>query len=174
MIKRVFGAPETAVPSAFCPGLRYEEGPVRYDLSRIAFRTTARGCLLDVRLGEGASTAVVDARRVDRILRNLLTNAIEHGAGSPVLVQTAGDEDAVAVVVQDFGHGISPEDARRVFDRFWRADPSRARTLGGTGLGLSISASDAHLHGGWLRRSAAKAGLPPPPEKSKKTGRAAL
>lgn len=111
----------------------------------------ARGCLLDVRLGEGASTAVVDARRVDRILRNLLTNAIEHGAGSPVLVQTAGDEDAVAVVVQDFGHGISPEDARRVFDRFWRADPSRARTLGGTGLGLSISASDAHLHGGWLQ-----------------------
>ena len=108
----------------------------------------ARGCLLDVRLGDDASTAVVDARRVDRILRNLLTNAIEHGAGRPVLVQTAGDEDAVAVVVQDFGHGISPEDARRVFDRFWRADPSRARTLGGTGLGLSISVSDAHLHGG--------------------------
>ena len=111
----------------------------------------ARGCLLDVRLGDDASTAVVDARRVDRILRNLLTNAIEHGAGRPVLVQTAGDEDAVAVVVQDFGHGISPEDARRVFDRFWRADPSRARTLGGTGLGLSISVSDAHLHGGWLQ-----------------------
>ena len=111
----------------------------------------ARGCLLDVRLGDDASTAVVDARRMDRILRNLLTNAIEHGAGRPVLVQTAGDEDAVAVVVQDFGHGISPEDARRVFDRFWRADPSRARTLGGTGLGLSISVSDAHLHGGWLQ-----------------------
>jgi two-component system sensor histidine kinase MtrB len=111
----------------------------------------ARGCLLDVRLGEGASSAVVDARRVDRILRNLLTNAIEHGAGRPVLVQTAGDEDAVAVVVQDFGHGISPEDAQRVFDRFWRADPSRARTLGGTGLGLSISVYDAHLHGGWLQ-----------------------
>ncbi len=111
----------------------------------------ARGCLLDVRLGEGSTTAVVDARRVDRILRNLLTNAIEHGAGAPVLVQTAGDEDAVAVVVQDFGHGISPEDARRVFDRFWRADPSRARTLGGTGLGLSISVSDANLHGGWLQ-----------------------
>ncbi|WP_341855983.1 ATP-binding protein [Brachybacterium sp. GPGPB12] len=111
----------------------------------------ARGRLLDVRLGEGSTTAVVDARRVDRILRNLLTNAIEHGAGAPVLVQTAGDEDAVAVVVQDFGHGISPEDARRVFDRFWRADPSRARTLGGTGLGLSISVSDANLHGGWAQ-----------------------
>src|SRR5699024_12364530 len=91
------------------------------------------------------------SRRIDRILRNLLTNAIEHGAGRPVLVQTAADADAVAVVVQDHGHGISPEAAERVFDRFWRADPSRARTLGGTGLGLSISAEDARLHDGWLQ-----------------------
>ncbi|MGY5765949.1 MtrAB system histidine kinase MtrB [Brachybacterium sp. DNPG3] len=111
----------------------------------------ARGSTLELRLaGEGVE-AMVDARRVDRILRNLLTNAIEHGAGRPVLVQTAGDEDAVAIVVQDFGSGISPEDARRVFDRFWRADPSRARTLGGTGLGLAISVEDAHLHDGWLQ-----------------------
>nr|WP_245354782.1 MtrAB system histidine kinase MtrB [Brachybacterium sacelli] len=111
----------------------------------------ARGCLLDVHLAGHGMDAVVDARRVDRILRNLLTNAIEHGAGSPVLVQTAASDDAVAVVVQDHGHGISPEAAGRVFDRFWRADPSRARTLGGTGLGLSISAEDARLHTGWLQ-----------------------
>ncbi|MFC0674488.1 MtrAB system histidine kinase MtrB [Brachybacterium hainanense] len=99
----------------------------------------------------GATSAVVDRRRIDRILRNLLTNAIEHGAGHPVLVQTGADHEAVAVVVQDFGHGISPESASKVFERFWRADPSRARTLGGTGLGLAISAEDAHLHGGWLQ-----------------------
>lgn len=111
----------------------------------------ARGCLLDVRLAGGDVHAVVDARRIDRVLRNLLTNAIEHGAGHPVLIQTAADDDAVAVVVQDQGHGISPEDAAHVFDRFWRADPSRARTLGGTGLGLSISAEDARLHDGWLQ-----------------------
>ncbi|WP_304502161.1 MtrAB system histidine kinase MtrB [Brachybacterium sp. FME24] len=111
----------------------------------------ARGCLLDVHLAGHGMHAVVDARRVDRILRNLLTNAIEHGAGGPVLVQTASSEDALAVVVQDYGHGISPEAADRVFDRFWRADPSRARTLGGTGLGLSISAEDARLHTGWLQ-----------------------
>ncbi|WP_345076329.1 MtrAB system histidine kinase MtrB [Brachybacterium paraconglomeratum] len=111
----------------------------------------ARGCLLDVRLAGGDVYAVVDARRVDRVLRNLLTNAIEHGAGHPVLIQTAADEDAVAVVVQDHGHGLSPEDAEHVFDRFWRADPSRARTLGGTGLGLSISVEDARLHDGWLQ-----------------------
>src|SRR5699024_3609824 len=61
------------------------------------------------------------------------------------------DADSVAVVVQDHGHGMSPEDAQRVFDRFWRADPSRPRTIGGTGLGPSISAEDAHLHEGWLQ-----------------------
>ncbi|WP_114855565.1 MtrAB system histidine kinase MtrB [Brachybacterium sp. YJGR34] len=111
----------------------------------------ARGCVLDVRLSGVGMHAVVDARRVDRILRNLLTNAIEHGAGHPVMVRTGSDEEAVAVVVQDHGRGISPEDASRVFDRFWRADPSRARTIGGTGLGLSISVEDARLHHGWLQ-----------------------
>src|SRR5699024_1010856 len=93
-----------------------------------------RGCQLDVHLSGRDMAAVVDARRVGRLLRHLLTYAIEHGAGRPVLVQTAADADAVSVVVQDHGHGISPEAAERVFDRFWRADPSRARTLGGTGL----------------------------------------
>ena len=111
----------------------------------------ARGCLLDVRLAGHGMDVVVESRRVDRILRNLLTNAIEHGAGAPVRIQTASSEDALAVLVQDHGHGISPEDAQHVFDRFWRADPSRARTVGGTGLGLSISVEDAHLHSGWLQ-----------------------
>lgn len=111
----------------------------------------ARGCRLEVQLSGMEVRAVVDARRIDRVLRNLLTNAIEHGAGHPVLVQTGADDEAVAVVVQDFGRGISPEDAQHVFDRFWRADPSRARTIGGTGLGLSISVEDARLHDGWLQ-----------------------
>lgn len=104
-----------------------------------------------VRMSPGDLEAVVDPRRIDRVLRNLLTNALEHGSGHPVRVEVAGDDAAVAVVVQDFGAGISPEDAARVFDRFWRADPSRARTIGGTGLGLAISVEDAHLHGGWLQ-----------------------
>lgn len=120
-------------------------------LDDVAPLAEARGCQLDVRLAGEDVSAVVDARRIDRVLRNLLTNAIEHGAGHPVLVQTASDEQSVAVVVQDHGHGISPEDAQHVFDRFWRADPSRARTLGGTGLGLSISVEDARLHDGWLQ-----------------------
>src|SRR6185436_3848535 len=68
----------------------------------------------------------------------------------PVQVTLASDDAAVAVTVRDHGIGLKPGEERLVFNRFWRADPSRARQTGGTGLGLSISAEDARLHGGWL------------------------
>ncbi|MEO6715149.1 MAG: HAMP domain-containing sensor histidine kinase, partial [Mycobacteriales bacterium] len=92
-----------------------------------------------------------DPRRLQRILRNLIFNAVEHGEGLPVHVTIGADEQAVAVVVRDLGVGFRPIDAARVFSRFWRADPSRARQTGGTGLGLSIALEDARLHGGWLQ-----------------------
>ncbi|MCW2530476.1 MAG: mtrB [Blastococcus sp.] len=95
--------------------------------------------------------AEVDARRVERILRNLVGNAIEHGAGRPIEITLAANRTAAAVTVRDFGVGLSSTDAQHVFDRFWRADPSRVRTVGGSGLGLSISLEDARLHGGWLQ-----------------------
>ncbi|WP_143448574.1 MtrAB system histidine kinase MtrB, partial [Kineosporia sp. A_224] len=95
--------------------------------------------------------AEVDARRLERIVRNLVGNAIEHGEGRPVVVRVAGNADAVAVVVRDHGVGLTPAQARMVFNRFWRADPARARSTGGTGLGLAIALEDAHLHGGWLQ-----------------------
>jgi len=94
--------------------------------------------------------AEVDVRRVERILRNLIGNAIEHSEGRPVLVRLAAREGAAAVTVRDHGVGLKPGEEKLVFNRFWRADPSRARQTGGTGLGLSISAEDARLHGGWL------------------------
>jgi two-component system sensor histidine kinase MtrB len=94
--------------------------------------------------------ADVDPRRVERILRNLVVNAVEHGAGKPVEVRLLGKADAAAVTVRDHGVGLRPGEAALVFDRFWRADPSRDRRTGGTGLGLSISLEDARLHGGWL------------------------
>ncbi len=53
--------------------------------------------------------------------------------------------------MRDYGVGLKPGEATRVFSRFWRADPARARTTGGTGLGLSIALEDARLHGGWLQ-----------------------
>jgi two-component system sensor histidine kinase MtrB len=87
---------------------------------------------------------------VERILRNLLVNAVEHGEGRDVVVTSAADRDAVAVVVRDHGCGLAPGEERLVFDRFWRADPARARTSGGTGLGLAIALEDARLHSGWL------------------------
>jgi len=91
-----------------------------------------------------------DPRRVERVVRNLVVNAIEHGEGRPVEVRVAADADAVAVGVRDHGVGLRPGEASLVFNRFWRADPARARTTGGTGLGLAIALEDAHLHGGWL------------------------
>ncbi|MEV7685997.1 MtrAB system histidine kinase MtrB [Streptomyces bungoensis] len=95
--------------------------------------------------------AEADARRVERVLRNLVVNAVEHGEGKDVVVKLAAAGGAVAVAVRDYGVGLKPGEATRVFSRFWRADPARARTTGGTGLGLSIALEDARLHGGWLQ-----------------------
>ena len=91
-----------------------------------------------------------DARRIDRIVRNLIDNAVEHGDARGVDVEVGQNELSVAVTVRDFGVGLRPGESSLVFSRFWRADPARARTTGGTGLGLSISLEDARLHGGWL------------------------
>jgi two-component system, OmpR family, sensor histidine kinase MtrB len=91
-----------------------------------------------------------DPRRVHRIVRNLIENAIEHGDARGVDVVVGQNDEAVAILVRDRGVGLRPGEAALVFNRFWRADPARARTTGGTGLGLAISLEDARLHGGWL------------------------
>ncbi|WP_441411838.1 MtrAB system histidine kinase MtrB [Arthrobacter sp. 2MCAF14] len=107
----------------------------------------------EVRLASRHKRIIVemDARRIDRILRNLLLNAVEHGEGKPVHVSVAANQEAVAISVRDFGIGMTAAETARVFDRFWRADPARARTTGGSGLGLSIAAEDTKLHNGWLQ-----------------------
>ena len=109
-----------------------------------------RGSSIAVR-AVGDCVAEIDSRRVERILRNLVVNAVEHGEARPVEISVAGNEAAVAVVVRDHGVGLRPGEAALVFNRFWRADPARARTTGGTGLGLAISLEDARLHDGWLQ-----------------------
>ncbi len=118
------------------------------DAEQLAAR---RGTRIDFRLPAEPCVAEVDRRRVERILRNLLDNAVEHGEGREVVVTVAGDRDAVAIAVRDHGCGFAPSEAQLVFDRFWRADPARARTTGGTGLGLAIALEDARLHNGWLQ-----------------------
>ncbi|MGO1549664.1 MAG: MtrAB system histidine kinase MtrB [Nesterenkonia sp.] len=95
-------------------------------------------------------TAEVDRRRIDRILRNLVNNAIEYSEGQPVDLVITSSPTAVGIAVRDFGIGMTPEQVDHVFDRFWRADPARARTTGGSGLGLSIATEDTRLHQGSL------------------------
>ena len=110
-----------------------------------------KGAELRLHAEGGWFEAEVDPRRIRRVMQNLLGNAIDHSEGRPISVWIDSDKDAVAIAVRDHGVGIAPADVERVFDRFWRADPSRQRTTGGTGLGLAISLEDAALHGGWLQ-----------------------
>ncbi|WP_244285921.1 MtrAB system histidine kinase MtrB [Cryobacterium zongtaii] len=99
----------------------------------------------------GHLAAEMDPRRVRRIVNNLIGNAIEHGEGKPIVVSVDSNESAVALSVRDYGMGMTQAEITHVFDRFWRADPSRKRTIGGTGLGLAISLEDAAAHRGWLQ-----------------------
>ncbi|AKK10526.1 MtrAB system histidine kinase MtrB [Corynebacterium uterequi] len=91
-----------------------------------------------------------EATRVERVIRNLVNNAIDHSEGNPVTIAVAGNDTSVAVTVTDHGVGLKAGAEELVFDRFWRADPSRTRHSGGTGLGLAIALEDARLHGGTL------------------------
>ncbi|WP_232331263.1 MtrAB system histidine kinase MtrB [Agromyces laixinhei] len=110
----------------------------------------SRGSELRLDAPGGHLDATVDPRRIRRIVRNLLGNAIEHGEGRAVVVSVDSNASAIALSVRDYGLGMTPEESARVFDRFWRADPSRMRTIGGTGLGLAIALEDAVAHGGML------------------------
>jgi two-component system sensor histidine kinase MtrB len=135
--------------------LDVEATDLRATLVRAVESTAAlaarRGSHLEVIPTDGPCVAEIDPRRVERILRNLVVNAIEYGDGRPVTVRLGVNESAVAVSVRDSGVGLRPGEASLVFTRFWRADPARTRTTGGTGLGLAISHDDAGLHDGWLQ-----------------------
>lgn len=143
---------------------RYDAGAVVAELESNDLKTVVKlavagleplaetlGCELRVKLPKGEVIAELDRRRIERVLRNLISNAIEHGAGKPIVIEVGQSKSAVAVTITDFGVGMSRSQMDRVFDRFWRADPARKRTTGGTGLGLAISLEDTHLHNGWLQ-----------------------
>ena len=100
---------------------------------------------------EPAAGAVVvgDSTRLQQILANLLANARHHTpAATPVHVRVAVDAGAVSVEVADEGPGMPADQAARIFERFYRADPSRTTSTGGAGLGLAIVAAVAGAHGG--------------------------
>ena len=111
----------------------------------------SRNMPIQVQLPAKAVEAEIDSKRIERLIVNLLSNAVEHGEGKPIQVEVGENASAVAVCVTDFGVGMTKQQLERIFDRFWRADPARQRSLGGTGLGLAISKEDAILHRGWLQ-----------------------
>ncbi len=143
---------------------RYDAGVARLDAEVIDLRVVVsraidadralasrHGCEVTASMPPEPVSVEVDSRRIERILRNLLGNAVDHGEGRAVVVTVGADDDAAAVTVRDHGTGLRPGEAGLVFNRFWRGDPSRSRLTGGTGLGLAISLEDARLHGGWLQ-----------------------
>jgi two-component system, OmpR family, sensor histidine kinase MtrB len=141
---------------------RFDAGAAQLNLEEVDLRDLVRRVVeASLRLAEtnnteitvhesGEAKAEVDTRRIERILRNLLVNAIEHSEGHPIDILIESDDAAVAIAVRDHGVGFEASQARQVFHRFWRGDAARARTVGGTGLGLAIAMEDANLHGGWL------------------------
>jgi two-component system sensor histidine kinase MtrB len=92
--------------------------------------------------------ADIDPRRIKRIIRNLISNAIDHREDKNIEVRIVETENEVSIGVRDYGSGFNYTDRKMLFERFWRADSSRARSTGGTGLGLSIALEDAKLHQG--------------------------
>lgn len=142
---------------------RHDAGVAELSVESVDLRSTVKSALdnvghlaaeagVELRVdlpGEGV-IAEVDPRRVERILRNLIANAIDHAEHKPVVIRMRADDDTVAVTVRDHGVGLRPGEEKLVFSRFWRADPSRVRRSGGTGLGLAISVEDARLHQGRL------------------------
>lgn len=140
---------------------RYDAGAVELELEPVSLvrlvddaiesmRPLAdeRGSSLELVAKGGYYEVEVDPRRIRRILRNLLGNAIEHGEGQPITVTVDSNATAIGFTVRDHGIGMSDDQLEHVFERFWRADASRQRTIGGTGLGLAIAQEDAGLHGG--------------------------
>ena len=132
--------------------------PVDFDVVNLVKR-----CIKDFELGDTDTdsgiriesesetvTIKADIRRVERIMRNLLSNALDHADDQEVVVTIVATDTEVGIGVRDLGSGLDESALIRVFDRFWRADPSRARVRGGTGLGLSIALEDARLHNGEL------------------------
>lgn len=123
---------------------------VRDEIDAVAPVAMSLGVDLRLWAARGDHIATIDRPRVARIVRNLLANAVEYAQAKPIDILVGSNRRAVAVMVRDYGMGMTAAQAERVFDRFWRADTSRRRTMGGTGLGLAISREDALLHGGRL------------------------
>ena len=136
--------------------LHLERGSIEEVASRSveAHRPQARakGVTLSISAQTALQEVEMDRTRIEQVLGNLLQNAIGHTpGGGRVDVTVDASESSARVTVEDTGEGISPDDLPHVFDRLFRADPSRARSTGGAGLGLTIARQLVEAHGGSIR-----------------------
>jgi len=124
---------------------------VRDCLDALEADARVRGVRLESRLDPADPVVAVEPDKVQRVLLNLLTNALRHArpeGAVEVIVQ--GDTDHVVVAVEDDGNGLAPGAPQRMFERFWREDESRTSSSGGAGLGLAIAQGLVHAHGGTI------------------------
>ena len=111
----------------------------------------ARNIQLEARLDPVDATVLIERAKIERVLLNLLTNAVRHTpSDGAVSVVVEPNSDHVVVAVEDTGPGLAEDAPERMFERFWRADDSRARSSGGAGLGLAIAQGLVHAHGGTI------------------------
>ena len=128
-------------------------------VERFAPAATSRRIRLDVEPGAGQLVAIADRARLAQVLDNLVANAVRYGAdGGHVAIEVRQRRDAVIIAVRDDGPGLTTEQLERVFERFYRAEPSRSRELGGAGLGLAIARALTEAMGGRLSAESAGPG----------------
>src|SRR5919106_613935 len=122
-------------------------------------RTGSQIVRIEVEAEPERLATVADKQRLERVVGNLLENALSHGEGKDVTVRVGAEDGSVRLAVEDRGPGIPPGAAHRIFERFYKADPSRRRREGrGSGLGLAIARENAHLHGGEIFVSNGRSG----------------
>jgi two-component system sensor histidine kinase MtrB len=138
---------------------RFDAGQARLESEWLDMAALARDVVRTVAPNQdvtvtayGTTTVSGDPRRLHAVLRNLITNAVQHG-GPPVRVDVDGRGQWLVLTVSDSGPGVSPELAAVIFDRFVRADAARSSAPGSTGLGLAIARENALLHGATLTLS---------------------
>ncbi|MGZ9585940.1 cell wall metabolism sensor histidine kinase WalK [Paenibacillus marinisediminis] len=118
---------------------------------RFSFQFRSKQIYADVTVDPQLPMVVMDRDQIDQVLDNLVSNAVKYTPEQGVIELSAvltEDRKHVAITVQDNGMGIPKQDLERIFERFYRVDKARSRSMGGTGLGLSIAREMVNVHGG--------------------------